>query len=328
MVNGQAVRFALQAWLMARIYGGYKRIQLARRLGLGGGDGTLARQHRRSADAAYDLATRLEGLPIKVCQFLGSRADILPDEYVQVLSQLQDKVPSRPASVMPTAFDWSPHVPPASGHVVVPEDRCHRILQAAGLAAAAARLVPDEAAARRAATELGFPVVLKGISPSVTHRAAAGLLAVDLRSEAEVADAARRLLGRARELGVVLDGLYVQKMYRGGTELLLAAFRDPMFGVMVSCGSGGGLTELIDDVVTARAPVDPAYAATLLERLRIRRHATDQQGPLPVAPAAAFLARFSELALTAPWPRFVFEVNPVKWTRDAAVAVDGLLLID
>ena len=95
----------------------------------------------------------------------------------------------------------------------------------------------------------------------------------------------------------------------------------------MSCGSGGGLTELIDDVVTARAPVDPAYAATLLERLRIRRHATDQQGPLPVAPTAAFLARFSELALTAPWPRYVFEVNPVKWTRDAAVAVDGLLII-
>ncbi len=100
MVTRQAERFALQAWLVARIYAGYKRIQLARRLGLGGGDHSLARQHRRSADAAYALATRLEGLPIKVCQFLGSRADVLPDEYVQVLSRLQDKVPPRPASTM------------------------------------------------------------------------------------------------------------------------------------------------------------------------------------------------------------------------------------
>src|SRR5262249_50059153 len=100
MVNGQAERFAVQAWLMVRIYGGYKRIQVARRLGLGGGDASLVRQHRRSAEAAYAMATRLEGLPIKVCQFLGSRADILPDEYVEVLSRLQDKVPPRPTSVM------------------------------------------------------------------------------------------------------------------------------------------------------------------------------------------------------------------------------------
>ncbi len=100
MVSGQAERFAAQAWLMVRVYGGYKRIQVARRLGLGGGTASLARQHRWSAEAAYAMATRLEGLPIKVCQFLGARADVLPEEYVEVLSRLQDKVPARPASVM------------------------------------------------------------------------------------------------------------------------------------------------------------------------------------------------------------------------------------
>ena len=100
MVRGQAERFITQAWLVARIYAGYKRIQVGRRLGLGGDDGTLARQHRRSAEATYDMATRLEGLPIKVCQFLGSRADILPDEYIEVLSRLQDKVPARTAQSM------------------------------------------------------------------------------------------------------------------------------------------------------------------------------------------------------------------------------------
>ena len=227
-----------------------------------------------------------------------------------------------------TAFDWRAHVPDPPGHLVVPEDRCHRILEAAGLSVAAARLVQDAPAAVAAAEALGFPVVLKGISPSVTHRAAAGLLAVDLRTATEVTAAWRRLEARAREIGAALDGVYVQKMHRGGTELLLAAFRDPMFGVMVSCGSGGGLTELIDDVVTERAPVDHRLAASMLDRLRIRRYARDDRGPLPAEPVAAFLARFSELALTAPWRRFVFEVNPVKWTRDAVVAVDGLLIID
>jgi predicted unusual protein kinase regulating ubiquinone biosynthesis (AarF/ABC1/UbiB family) len=94
------VRFAAQAALVAGIYGGYKLIQARARLGLGNGDARLRRHHRRSAEAAYRLATRLEGLPIKVCQFVGSRADILPDEYVEVLSRLQDRVPPRPLAAL------------------------------------------------------------------------------------------------------------------------------------------------------------------------------------------------------------------------------------
>src|SRR5881296_2221963 len=88
-----AQRFAAVAALVARVYAGYKLIQ--RR---GGADQQVryARHHRWCAEAAFALATRLEGLPIKVCQFLGSRADVLPVEYVEVLSRLQDRVPPRP----------------------------------------------------------------------------------------------------------------------------------------------------------------------------------------------------------------------------------------
>ena len=240
---------------------------------------------------------------------------------------LEEPGPGR-AAVDPAAFDWTAHVPAGTGPRVVPEDRCHRLLAAAGLPVAAGRLAVDPADAVATAQTLGFPVVLKGISPRVTHRAAAGLLAVDVRDREEAAAACRRLQERARHLGIALDGMYVQAMHRGGTELLLAAFRDPMFGVMVSCGSGGGLTELIDDVVTARAPLDPARAASLLARLRIHRFAVDPDGPLPIEPVVDVLVRFSELASTAPWARFVLEVNPLKWTRAGAVAVDGLLIIE
>jgi hypothetical protein len=65
----------------------------------------------------------------------------------------------------------------------------------------------------------------------------------------------------------------------------------------------------------------------MLDRLRTRRHATDTEGLLPTDAAAQFIARFAELAMTAPWPRFTFEVNPLLWRRDDAVAVDGLLVI-
>ncbi len=90
-------RFSLLATLVGGVYAGYKIIQWTGRLsGPARRERRLARHHRRSAESAYRLATRLEGLPIKVCQFLGSRADVLPSEYIEVLSRLQDRVPPRP----------------------------------------------------------------------------------------------------------------------------------------------------------------------------------------------------------------------------------------
>jgi predicted unusual protein kinase regulating ubiquinone biosynthesis (AarF/ABC1/UbiB family) len=101
--NG-GVRFAATAALVARIYGGYKIIQLLDRAGGPTGRGRTAgrysRHHRASAEGAYRLAVWLEGLPIKVCQFLGTRADVLPAEYVEVLARLQDRVPPRPLSLL------------------------------------------------------------------------------------------------------------------------------------------------------------------------------------------------------------------------------------
>jgi acetate---CoA ligase (ADP-forming) len=212
--------------------------------------------------------------------------------------------------------------------VVVCEDRCHTIMREAGISVAAGELATDEAAALRIGGEIGPPVVMKGISPRVTHRAAAGLLAVDLRTPEDITEAFRRLRDRAAAIGVALDGIYVQRMARGGVELLVSVFRDPLFGTMISVGSGGGMTELLDDVVTERAPVDPAVAATMLRRLRLSGGFKDQQGPLDTAEPAAFISRLSELGAGAPWARFTFEVNPIKWQRDGVIAVDGLLVVD
>jgi ubiquinone biosynthesis protein len=90
----RAQRFGALAALVARVYAGYKLIEVTGRRRY------LSAHHRRSAEGAYRLATRLEGLPIKVCQFLGSRADVLPAEYVEVLSRLQDRVPPRPLAAL------------------------------------------------------------------------------------------------------------------------------------------------------------------------------------------------------------------------------------
>lgn len=94
-------RFLIIAQMVIRIYGGYKLIQLyGRFLSQRGLNERYARHHRGSAELVYRTALRLEGWLVKACQFIGTRADILPPEYIEVLSRLHDKVPPRPFALI------------------------------------------------------------------------------------------------------------------------------------------------------------------------------------------------------------------------------------
>jgi hypothetical protein len=147
-------------------------------------------------------------------------------------------------------------------------------------------------------------------------------------SHEEVRQAYRRLAARAAKAGITLDGIYMQTMVKGGIEIIVSAFRDPIFGVMISCGAGGNMTEIIEDVALARAPLDHAGATALLRQLRIVRNSQKLDATARVEDLATFVEQFSEVASVAPWQDFVIEINPVKWRSDSVTAVDGLILID
>lgn len=226
------------------------------------------------------------------------------------------------------SFDWKAHLPDVSSSVLVPEHRCTEVLAAAGLPMAAGRVTtsPDDAVA--VALDIGLPVVLKGAASDVTHRGAAGLVKLDLRTEAEVQHAYRELSRRAAKAGVVLEGVYVQQMVGSGDEILVSAFRDPAFGVMVTIGTGGNLTEIVADVQLARAPIDPGYAGVLLQDVRGGSWRTCSEQETNLDRLQAFLSDFSVIAAQAPWCRFTLEINPIRWDGERAVGVDSLLVVE
>ncbi|MGH6896449.1 MAG: acetate--CoA ligase family protein [Geminicoccaceae bacterium] len=234
-----------------------------------------------------------------------------------------DRAPRRAAGAS-ASFDWSAHIRARAPGQVVSEHACHRILAAAGLPVAKGRFATSESEALMAARDLGFPLAMKGIAAGVTHRARMGLVALDLRSEDEVRARFVAQNARAAAAGAPLEGVYLQAMARPGMDILVSAFRDPVFGVMVSCGAGGGLAELIDDVALARAPLAETSARDLLERLRVVKAASGVE----IGPLARFVADFAQIAAAAPWAGFTLEVNPVRWHADGVVALDGLLVIE
>lgn len=233
------------------------------------------------------------------------------------------------ASAVPAAarIDWSHWAPSGTQPRVISEHEVAAMLREAGLPVAAGMLVrhPDDLI--EAEQNVPFPWAVKGISETVTHRADAGLLALRVAS----VDEAREVLAHHRDiaagLGVTLDGCYVQQMMKPGHELLFSAFSDAAFGVMVACAAGGGLTELIDDTVVASAPLSLAQARDAIAGLRLmRKHATALSTDA-LDHAAEYLAAFSRVAATIPWPSFTLELNPVICSDSGAVAVDGLLVI-
>src|SRR5215212_5366158 len=99
--HGRPARFVVEALALARVFLGYKRISLFEKLrGFEWAEKQRLKHHRWGANTIYITAIKNQGLLIKTGQFLSSRPDILPDEYVDVLSKLQDELPPEPFDVI------------------------------------------------------------------------------------------------------------------------------------------------------------------------------------------------------------------------------------
>jgi acetyltransferase len=235
---------------------------------------------------------------------------------------------SHQANVQALDFDWTAQVPDATAGLVVSEDECHRLLAAAGLPTARGMRTHTREEAVAAAQQINHPVVLKAISRDITHRHANGVVLLNLETDQAVGDAFDLISERAGALGAKLDGVYVEAMEPPGDEILVSALRDSTFGVIVSCGAGGVLTEVIGDVILERGPFDVDVAARMLQKLRVVERILLREPERDLTPLAQFVSRFSQFAASVPWSRFVLEVNPVNWTPQQVAALDGLLIIE
>jgi len=173
------------------------------------------------------------------------------------------------------------------------------------------------------AKEIGFPVVLKLISESVSHKTEVDGVKLDLRNADQVQMAWEEVKESANKAGAVMEGVLIQKMFTGGQEVILGIKQDEQFGPMVLFGSGGTDVELLKDVASGIAPLNRMQAEHLIDKTRA---GTKLQGWRNQAPAdretvISYVMRMAQLANDIPEIKEL-EINPLYVLPEGAYALD------
>jgi len=180
--------------------------------------------------------------------------------------------------------------------------------------------------ARRAAEAIGFPVVMKVISPQVIHKSDAGGVITGIATPAEADDAfsaiARNV--QASDPTAQIDGVMVERQQLPGLELIVGGKTDPTFGKVITVGMGGRLVELMGDVSIRVAPVTEEEIRPMIRDLRGYRLIAGfrHESPRDESALVAIISALSRLFTTRP-DIGEFDVNPVILYEQGGCAVDA-----
>ena len=184
--------------------------------------------------------------------------------------------------------------------------------------------------AASAATKIGFPVVLKVLSPEVSHKSDVGGVELNLANEAEVRAAFERIRGSlATKLPAArFEGVAVQPMARAGIELIAGTMHDARFGAMVMVGLGGVMVEVMKDTALRLAPIGGREAASMLVDLRGAQILRGVRGQ-PGADIDAIVSLLETVAgFAAAHPEIAeMDLNPVVAYNDGLAILDARIVL-
>jgi acetyl-CoA synthetase (ADP-forming) len=132
------------------------------------------------------------------------------------------------------------------------------------------KLAKNETEAIRFAEEIGYPIVLKIVSPDIIHKFDAGGVIVDLKTARDVRNAYKQILGSVKKYksNAKIVGVLVQEMAPSSTEVIVGATKDPQFGPAIMFGLGGIFVEVLKDVTFRIAPVTRDEACEMISEVK------------------------------------------------------------
>ncbi len=147
-------------------------------------------------------------------------------------------------------------------------DEANRLLEAYGIRTAKTRFVRSAEDLPRAAAEIGYPVVLKAVGPTLVHKSEMQAVLLDVRANDALLKGASHIARRLQDRGVSLEGFLVQEFVTGGTEVILGMTRDKVYGPCLVFGLGGIYVEYLKDVAFGLPPLTDRDAMRMIESIR------------------------------------------------------------
>jgi acetyl coenzyme A synthetase (ADP forming)-like protein len=197
--------------------------------------------------------------------------------------------------------------------------------------------VPKEGVAKSAgdaakiATGMGFPVVMKIVSPDILHKTEAGGVMVDVKTAADVEKNYETILASARKYksDARIEGIQVQQMLLGGQEVIVGAVTDGSFGKLVAFGLGGVLVEVLKDITFRLAPATKQDALSMLDGIQAHEMLKGVRGSDPANRDAIADIIVNVSRLITDFPEIAeMDLNPVFATRTDAIAADVRIVVD
>ena len=217
------------------------------------------------------------------------------------------------------------------GRVYLTEIESKQILKEAGIATTEIRLAKSKEEAISLSKEMGFPVVLKIVSPDVLHKSDVGGVKLSLGSEQEVGKAFDEIISsiKEHEPGAKIEGVSVQNMAKPGTEVIIGMSKDPQFGPVLMFGLGGILVEVLKDVSFRIVPLVRRDASEMIRELKGYPILEGYRGqePANVEILENLLLRVSDFVEGRPEIKEM-DINPIFAYSDGALAVDARVILE
>ncbi|MCX6665825.1 MAG: bifunctional acetate--CoA ligase family protein/GNAT family N-acetyltransferase [Euryarchaeota archaeon] len=194
-------------------------------------------------------------------------------------------------------------------------------------------LIADTAEkAAKLAESIGYPVVLKILSPQISHKSDIGGVVLDLRCGDDVKKSFAEMMKKAKEKvpDAKILGVTVQKMLKNpGYELILGSKKDPVFGSIILFGLGGVFTELFKDRAIGFPPLNQVLAQRIIEKTKAYELLKGFRGipPVNMKKVEETLIKFSQLIIDHPEIKEI-DVNPLIPQGDELIAVDARIILD
>jgi acetyl coenzyme A synthetase (ADP forming)-like protein len=219
----------------------------------------------------------------------------------------------------------------AEGRTALTAPEGKLVCDAYGIAVPKEGVAGSAAEAAKLGQAMGFPVVMKIVSPDILHKTEAGGVVVGVKSAAEAETAYETIIANARrhQAAARIDGVQVQQMLQGGQEVIIGAVSDPSFGKLVAFGMGGVLVEVLKDITFRLAPASQEDALSMLDGIKAAEILEGVRGAERVSRAAlaALIRHVSELI--ADFPEIAeLDLNPVFAGKDGAIAADVRIVLD